>query len=92
MWVLEMYRSDPTSGLGTWKWGREELYWKGMHKDAEELVHSHTFYCARPEWFNVHANSHIRMGMQLQALPDDEQESEHGSHSFALSPFVGYWL
>ena len=46
MRVLEMCHSEPTSGhfgvKKTFNRVRERFYWKGMFKDAEELVRSHS--------------------------------------------------
>ena len=48
MRVLEMCHSDPTSGhfevKKIFNQVRERFYWKGMFKDAEEMVRSHSFY------------------------------------------------
>ena len=48
MQVLEMCHSDPTSGhfgvKKTFNRVRERFYSKGMFKDAEELVCSHSLY------------------------------------------------
>ena len=47
MRILEMCHSDPTSGhfgvKKTFNRVRERFYWKGMCKDAEELVSLHSF-------------------------------------------------
>ena len=52
--ILEMCHSDPTSGhfgvKKTFNRVRERFYWKGMRKDAEQLVRSHTLYvCVYPD-------------------------------------------
>ena len=45
--ILEMCHSEPTSGhfgvKKTFNRVRERFYWKGMCKDAEELVRLHSF-------------------------------------------------
>ena len=61
--ILEMCHSDPTSGhfgvKKTFNRVRERFYWKGMCKDAEELVRSHTFYVHLQNGFNVCSHFHI---------------------------------
>ena len=63
--ILEMCHSDPTSGhfgvKKTFNRVRERFYWKGMCKDAEELVRSHRFYVHLQNGFNVCSHFHIRM-------------------------------
>ena len=56
MRILEMCHSDPTSGhfgvKKTFNQVRERFYWKGMFKDAEELVRLHKLYvCCPPHIF-----------------------------------------
>ena len=57
MRVLEMCHSDPTSGhfgvKKTFNQVRERFYWKGMLKNAEELVGSHVFYMHFQPGLNV---------------------------------------
>ena len=61
--ILEMCHSDPTSGhfgvKKTFNRVRERFYWKGMCKDAEELVCLDTFYAHFQNVFNICSHFHI---------------------------------
>ena len=49
-----MCHSDPTSGhfgvKKTFNWVRERFYWKGVCRDAKELVRSHWLYMPLMHW------------------------------------------